>query len=188
MAIFVFVFTLFASACIGGLIYLLYLPIKLSLIKKRKLSLSTSKNINKGYIAILVSLSIYLTYDAIYPSNEFYEDEFKNVTLRELPTSAKFIKKSASFPDFHGDYCSSSQIKLSKEEYTKLLAELIIDKRLTADTSSFHIKEFTNTLDQKKQDSIIYRFSRIKDVKADLYLQIQFYNDGQTIFVNVCNT
>ncbi|RYY37724.1 MAG: hypothetical protein EOP46_01690 [Sphingobacteriaceae bacterium] len=76
----------------------------------------------KGYkkVAVIIPsvVVVYLTYSiytAIYPDDSFYHEEFKTVTLREIPQSAEIIKKDASYPDQHGEYCSVALIKLSKK-------------------------------------------------------------------------
>ena len=168
----------------GGIIYLIYLPIKNQLIKKSKLTIVRSKQINRIYILSLLVFSIYQTYDAFFPSESFYKDEFENVTLREIPKSAQIIFKKSSYPDFHGDYASSSQIKLSKEDYNKLLKELNSDNQFSKDGQIIGFEEFDYTLNNKDQNNISVSFTRpIKD-KEDCYLFIGFYNDNQTIFVN----
>ena len=116
---------------VGGLLYLLYLPIKKSLIKNGKLKGYRSSQINIAYVSFLVLLSVYLTFDAFFPSQEFYKQEFKTVTLREIPKSAEFVKMTSSYPDLQGEYCSSSQIKLSKKDYQQLLSELSSDSTIT---------------------------------------------------------
>ncbi|MES2829473.1 MAG: hypothetical protein V4687_15035 [Bacteroidota bacterium] len=171
----------------GALLYLLYFPIKRILIKKGKLSKQTTKKIEISYIIFLFLLSGYLTLDTIYPSEAYFREEFQKVTLRELPDSGIFISKSASYPDLHGDYCSSSQIKLSKQEYTHLLEELKKDRRLTYGGDPGGFEEFDYTLGNKSTDNIAFSFDRPVKGK-DLYYCIAFYNDGETIFVNVCKT
>jgi hypothetical protein len=136
---------------------------------------------------IILSLS-YMFYTALYPTDDFYFEEFKQVTLREIPNSAEIMEKSCSYPDFHGDYCSSSQVKLSKEDYLKLLREMENDNRLTKTTQMNGFQEFSNTIGGKKESNIIKGFTRVIVGEEDQYLYIGFYNDNETIFVNVCVT
>lgn len=79
---------------------------------------------------VIIAFLGYETYTAIYPTDNFYFAEFKSVTLMNIPKSAKIIKKDASYPDFHGDYCSASLIKLSQQEYTDLLDQISKNKQL----------------------------------------------------------
>ena len=172
----------------GGIIYLIYLPIKNRLIKSGKLTPKKSKRINLIYITLLLFFSAYQTYDAFFPSENFYEEEFKTVTLREISKSAEFISKKSSYPDFHGDYCSSSQIKLSKEDYQKLLTELNSDNQFTKNEQSMGFEEFFHTLGNKTEKKFTTNFKRKIKGKEDHYLFIAFYYDKQTIFVNICVT
>jgi len=173
---------------LGGGLYLLYLPIEKRLLKSGKLTKNRSREINISYAIVLFLFSAYQTFDAFFPSESFYKQEFKTVTLREIPKSAEFIEKTSSYPDFHGDYCSSSQIKLSKADYQKLLIELQNDKRITKNGEQIGFEEFNKTLGNKKQSKFIHEFTRkIKD-EEDHYLYIAFYDDKETVFVNICVT
>jgi hypothetical protein len=175
-------------AIIGGLIYLLYIPIKRKLLRNGKLTKYRSKQINISYILILVLISTYQTFDAFFPSQSFYEGEFKTVTLRDIPRSAEFIKKNSSYPDFHGEYCSSSQIKLSKEDYKKLAAELILDKRFIRNGEAIGSAEFDKSLGDKNSKNIALNFIRPIEGQEDHYFFIGFYDDNETVFVSICVT
>jgi len=172
MGTIVFICISIVVGIIGGIIYLIYLPIKNRLIKSGKLTPKKSKRINLIYITLLIFFSAYQTYDAFFPSESFYEEEFKTV----------------SYPDFHGDYCSSSQIKLSKEDYQKLLTELNSDNQFTKNEQSMGFEEFFYTLGNKTEKKFTTNFKRKIKGKEDHYLFIAFYNDKQTIFVNICVT
>lgn len=184
MEIFVFCLMFIIFSIAGGILYLIYLPLKVYLKRKQKLSHELSRKINITYVLTILITIIYITYDSLYPSESFYEEEFKTVTLREIPESAEFIEKSASYPDFHGDYCSSSQIKLSKSDYEKLLKGLDNDRRITEE-EIISSSESKNTLNESK---IIKQFKRKIEGEEDHSLNIFFCNDKQTIIVNVCVT
>ena len=188
MGIYVFILAFFILSIGGGILYLIYLPFKIYLKKKQKLSRELSRKINIIYILTIAVAIIYFTYDSLFPSESLYKQEYKSVTLREIPESAVFIEKSASYPDFHGEYCSSSQIKLSKSDYTKILKDLSHDKRITEEKEITYFSEFSNTLKDKKESNIIRKFTRKIEGEEDHYLTILFYNDSQTIFVNICVT
>lgn len=184
----VFFLILFVVGIVGGILYFMYLPIKKLLIKNGKLTEHKSRQINIAYIIIIFLFSAYQTFDAFSPSISFYEQEFKTVTLREIPKSAEFIEKTSSYPDFHGDYCSSSQIKLSNAEYEKLLHELNLDKRFIKGGQVIGSAEFDKSLGDKKSEKIIHNFIRQIEGKEDHYLFIGFYDDNETVFVNICVT
>jgi hypothetical protein len=120
MELLFFILVTLGISIIGGILYIIYIPIKSLLLSSGKLSPERNKRINKIYMYLLITIIVVITYIGIFPDESFYAEEFKDVTLRELPNSAEFISKSASCPDFHGDYCSQSQIRLSKKDYSKL--------------------------------------------------------------------
>lgn len=68
-------------------------------------------------------------YPAFFPPDSFYIDEFERRTEIELPDSVYVLKKSASYPDFHGDYSSEAIFRLSVNDYNKLASEMPIEKR-----------------------------------------------------------
>lgn len=182
----VFFITAFTLGLAGGIIYLIYLPFRNHLIRKGKLTAEVSRKVNIVYISSILVLSLYLTVDAFFPGKRFFKDEFETVTLRELPESAIFIAKNASYPDFHGDYCSSSQIMLSSVDYTNLLSEINNDSRISKDEYIVGSDEFSKTLGDKKPGDITNVFRRRIGVKNDFYYYIGFYKDGRTVFVTVC--
>lgn len=73
--------------------------------------------------------TVYMAYTAVYPTDSFYLSEFETATLREAPMSAIVVRKDASYPDFHGDYCSTSLIRMSEFDYAQLLDEVSKDSR-----------------------------------------------------------
>jgi hypothetical protein len=143
------------------------------------LSPERNKRINKIYIYLLITIIVVITYIGIFPDESFYADEFRDVTLRKLPASAEFISKSASYPDFHGDYCSRSEIRLAKKDYSKLLWELHRDKRLSK--GGYSSSDYNN----KVPENLVYQFTRVTDTNDDKLLYIGFGNDSQTVYIYV---
>ncbi len=148
-----------------------------------------------GYILICINLMLalylFLTseiYEGFYPTNSFYFDEFTEVTLRKPPKSAQIINKFASYPDFHGDYCSASLIKLSKEDYNLLLNELTNDNRIIKGVKLIGSNELDNVIGNYKEENIIHSFTRHIPNEEDHYLYIGFLDDKQTIIVTICVT
>lgn len=153
----------------------------------------TKKGINYVGLFLLIIAPIWTAYEvytAINPTDSFYLSEFKEVTLREAPKSATVKNKDASYPDFHGDYCSASLITVSNADYLSLLNELTNDRRITKNNSG----EFTGSdeLDKVmgnfKKEQIIHSFTRSIAGQEDHYLYIGFLDDKQTIVVSVCVT
>lgn len=153
----------------------------------------TKKGYRKIGLTLIIAFTVYLgysTYTAIYPTDSFYLSEFKDVTLRDAPKSATIINKDASYPDFHGDYCSASLITVSNEDYSTLLNELTNDKRITKNKSGEIIgsSELDKVMGDFKTEQIIYSFTRSISEQEDHYLYIGFLEDEKTIVVTVCVT
>ena len=175
-----FILVTFSIAIAGGIAYLIYIPFKLWLLRSGKMSTARSRLINKIYIYLLFVIVLGITYAGIFPDESFYADEFKDVTLRELPKSAEFVSKSALYPDFHGEYCSQSEIKLSKKDYSKLLWELHKDDRLTKGG------EILNISGSHAKETLTYQFIRTAKDKSGKYLYIGFGKDNRTIYIDAC--
>jgi len=188
MLILSFLFISLFIGIIGLLIYFLYKPIRKRLINSGKLTPHRSTQIINGYIILLFFIAVFQTYKTNYPFDSFYYSEFESVTLREPPQSVEIIKKTSSYPDFHGDYCSSSLMKLSKEDYIKLYNDLLSDTQLIKNGTVTNSDVFDKVLDRNKQNQIRFHFRRIIPDKSGLYLFIGFLNDEQTIIVNKCSS
>jgi hypothetical protein len=149
----------------------------------------------KGYkklgITLIVGILFFLIYNiyiAVNPSDNFYYSEFKEVTLREIPKSAKILFKHASYPDFHGDYCSASLISLSNEDYSKLLDELNKDSLLIKKNPNEIVgnDELSKVINNLKKEKIVHGFKKVLLGEEDHYLFIGTLNDKKAIVVNVC--
>ena len=188
MLIFSFFFISVFVGLAGWILYLLYKPIRNRLIKSGKLTPHRSTQISSGYKILLLLIAVFQTYKANYPSDSFYFDEFESVTLRKPPSSAEVIKKASTYPDFHGDYCSSSMIKISKEDYTRLYIELQSDKDLVKNAELLSSGVLDKVLERNKREQIVAGFQRKISGKSGIHLYIGFLNDQQTIIVNKCSS
>jgi len=137
---------------------------------------------------MLFTIAFYMTYDSFYPGESFYADEFEKVTLRELPESAKFIFKSSTYPDLHGDYSSESTIKLSRADFKKLLHALNKDERITKPGQNKFPDDSSYLTQYSVKDDTRYWFFRQIDNESDHHLKIEFSKDGETIYVSVVVT
>lgn len=179
MGLVFFMFVFVAIAVVGGFLYLLYLPVKIWMLKTGRLNRPTSRLVNKVYMALLCLTIIGITYTGVFPDESFYADEFKDVTLRELPESADFVSKWSTYPDFHGEYASQSEIALSKSDFAKLLKELNNDKRMTK------AKVRTSIMGGLENgDNITYQFTRENPERSDCYLYIGFNVNRHIIHVD----
>jgi len=134
------------------------------------------KKIKYSCIILTFLIAGYETYTSFYPTDSFYFDEFRTVTLREPPASSEIIKKESTYPDLHGDYSSSCQIVLSKSDFLKLFKSISNDKRL--------VRQKIN--DYKFENKIIVGiFRRIKIGKDDQFLYITFLDDKRTIIIDI---
>lgn len=62
------------------------------------------------------------------------------------------------------------------------------DKSLTETVEQMNFVEFKNALQDKNEENIEHGFIRQIEGEEDRYYYIDFYNDHQTIFINVCYT
>lgn len=133
--------------------------------------------------SVLLLGMAYPVYDALYPSDSFYEQEFKEITGKKL-RNAEILRSSASYPDFHGDYCSAALIQLEEKEYAKLLVDIQNDERFTDSqlVGSMELYEVT----ERKELKFIHKASR--NGEPDEFYFIGFLTDGKTILVQKCIT
>lgn len=85
------------------------------------------KNLNKNFRWIALSPILimgYIIYNAFYPSDEFYKEDFTEVTGLRFPESGKILYKTATFPDQFGDYTSVALIKVDADFYKSLSGRL----------------------------------------------------------------
>jgi len=142
-----------------------------------------------GLILLIIApiWTVYEGYISIYPRDSFYFSEFKEVTLRMIPKTAKIIRKEASYPDFHGDYCSASLINISTADYNSLLNDLSNDNRMVKNKVNDFIgsDELDKVMGNYKTEQIVQSFTRSIPGEKDHYLYIGFLDDQMTIVVSV---
>ena len=130
-------------------------------------------------IAVVLG-TFYLIYTAILPPTSFYEDEFEQNTGFELPNSAEFLAKDASYPDLHGDYWSAAVVQLSPEDFNQLKEQLSNESTMQLDTSKYHygmgtdFDELNSKIDMNSVDKILV------STRSD-WFKVTFLKDGRTI-------
>jgi len=147
----------------------------------------------KGYrwiglliIAISISTLAYGMYTAVYPTDSFYFEDFKKVTSLDIPKSAVIVNKTASYPDFHGDYISCSIMKLSKGDYQSLLNTLSKDKTILKNPEISGSDQLDEIIKTRNISDIKKSFSReIPD--KDYFTYIGFFKDNESILVYFVN-
>lgn len=132
---------------------------------------TTNQRLKLFWLTLVIGFSGYFAYTAVYPTDDFYRAEFETITLRKLPNSAKILQKSATYPNFHGDYSSDATIELSPNDFQNLLKQMQHDKR------------FSQLPTQDNKESAI--FQRDISDQADKFYAIRFLADGKTITIQV---
>ncbi|HLX12652.1 MAG TPA: hypothetical protein VKS81_07560 [Bacteroidota bacterium] len=76
-------------------------------------------------IILLIGISCgYEAYTALYPTDSYYENEFRDITRVPYPASGKIIFKDATLPDLHGDHSACALIEVSPDDYNRLLKQI----------------------------------------------------------------
>ncbi|TSD65981.1 hypothetical protein FFF34_000860 [Inquilinus sp. KBS0705] len=147
----------------------------------------------KGYktvgLIIFVGFVFFIAYNiftAFFPNDSFFYNEFQKVTSKKIPLSANIIAKTASYPDFHGDYASCSLIKLSKADYLQLLNSCINDKALSTNDQLIGSEELDTVMKNRKVEDIKTAFGQKVNV-GDHYTYLGFFKDQETILVYFIN-
>lgn len=150
---------------------------------RKEFHVRTGKRIT--YI-VLTLLAIWQVYFALYPDDDFYLAEFEVATYRTPPNGSKVMTKHATYPDFHGDYCSFSRIKLPISTYQSLLAELRADKRFTMNSQENVSAAMPNGL-KLPAAKVLSTFTR-NDTEVDHHYSVSFLEPGDLIEVHICVT
>ena len=151
----------------------------------------------KGYpkVGILLSVAFttwlfYSLYTGIYPTDSFYLSEFKKVTGTEAPASAVIVRGEASYPDFHGDYCSATLVTLSERDFQELLFQMKANYQLEATGTGpmGGSRELEHVLGNRRKEKLLHSFRRTVFIKSDQYWEIGFFTDRKTVVIQLCNT
>ncbi len=156
--------------------YLIFIYSARQFSKTKTVSRQFERRTKYSAITLTILFAFYQTYTAFFPTDSFYFDEFREVTLREPPPSSEIIYKNATYPDFHGDYSSIATIKLSKHDYLRLFNEIIKDKRFKKEP------HFDYLINNKK---VNISFSRPVMNEEDHFLNIIFLDDQESIVIKV---
>lgn len=145
----------------------------------------TSKAIKLGYLGALALLA-YQTYTAIYPNDGFYLGEFELASGRKPPEEVIVLFKDATYPDFHGDYCSFSRLEINPQSYRALLKQLSEDPRFTgSESSQFSMGYVPNV---KLPPVRVIRYFQRNDVESDHHYTISFLEKETLLEVQICVT
>lgn len=137
-------------------------------------------------IALIPMLTVgYFIYTAFFPTDSFYKEDFKEVTGIEFPENGEILYKTATYPDQHGDYGSTSIVKVDKEFYEGLEGQLKI-KGLTDNAAKseddlggpFDLGEIKREIGTEKIEKA---FSMTAD--GGRFYYVGFVSDKETIVV-----
>jgi hypothetical protein len=162
------------------MLVLIATPTLISLLIRKWLTKKGHPKIGNGVTVMVMVGTAYLIYTAIFPPTSFYADEFEQSTGLELPNSADFLAKDASYPDLHGDYWSAAVVELSTEDFNQLKKQLSEEPTMQLDTSKYGIgitTDFdilTSNLDMNSIDMTLV------STRGE-WFKIAFMNDGRTI-------
>ncbi len=140
------------------------------------------KQLNKKWRLIsLVPIFIlgYLIYVAIYPSTNFYKEDFEQVTNMSFPEGGYIKYKTASYPDHFGDYTSSFLVTLNQNDLSKLENQI---KNI-----GFEIKEnkmLSKQLDyiENKVEGMHYSRQYVWESRSKYYV-VGFLNDEESVII-----
>jgi hypothetical protein len=175
----------------GAIFFLFYLAIAIAIAGPFVFILAFSKwrqkrNTKATIFLIVASLLLpwsYLCYDAFYPSDSFYKDVFAKLIKFPFPASGNIIRKSASYPDQHGDYAACAKIEVSPIEYDALLKHFTSSPSYAYDSTNFiRGAEFDWVANSINKSQYASRFAT-GDVITGAYVFIGFLRDKKTIIM-----
>jgi hypothetical protein len=165
-------FLLIAIVCVFGICVLLPLLIRY---------LDGHDNRLKLFLLIPVVFIGITIYTAIYPSEDFYKEDFKEITGLDFPQAGSIVFKSASYPDQFGDYGSVSIVRISKEFLFELEGQLR-DKGFKKTFERNGSNELDRALKEIGNREIEKEFS--VEYERGIYYYVAFLSDKETIIVN----
>jgi amino acid transporter len=153
-----------------GISYLIY-----QWIKKREFE-------KKWRLLAIIPLIIvgYFFYTAIYPDEDYYKNDFKEVTDMEFPISGKILYKTASYPDQFGDYTSSFLAEFENDYLQKLEANLKKQGFVKKENkmSSEELDYIENRKGNRK-----YSAEYNKELNGGKYYSVGFLNDNKSVVI-----
>ncbi|MEM9984039.1 MAG: hypothetical protein AAF804_02995 [Bacteroidota bacterium] len=121
-----------------------------------------------------------ITYIALNPGEEFYREDFEEVTGLVLPEDAKIVFKTASYPDHFGDYASVSIIQVD-EVFHLHLQDQLQKQGMVENQNPPRSDQLEKALDHLAQP-IPQKSLSLQ--KGDRHYYVGFLPDSQTILVS----
>lgn len=170
----------FLLSLIVAFVLLIGTPICISYFIYRWLSKKDYHPLYRLFALIPIVVIGYFVYVAIYPDDDFYKTDFKEVTNMDFPQNGKIIYKTASFPDQFGDYTSSFLVEFDEEFINKL--EIILKNNNFIKKENELNSNELNYIENRK-GNINYSVQYIKDDEIGKYYSIGFLNDKKSVIV-----
>lgn len=123
---------------------------------------------------LVIGFIAYLIYSSVYPSDDFYKDDFESITKIEFPASGKFLFKDADYPDIHGHYTPIALVSLSTIDYRTLLDKVNNDHSFETDTTIGESSTFKEVMKEIK-------VNQIKKIVRKNKMVIGFVNDDKRV-------
>ncbi len=157
------------------LFIILYLIIKCILYFKRRGNTKNAYLVAAIFISIIVFI-VYIIYDSIYPSVDFYKDEFTQDLHIDFPKDGKVLYKDSSFPDHHGHYISACSLQFTSNSYNEL--KNYFDSNFAYKNITCKSDELCNILSHFNEKQIIQSHKKIEGSHT---IYMFFLNDNKTI-------
>lgn len=110
-------------------------------------------------------------YDAVYPSESFYAAELQHLIKISLPAESKFIYKTATYPDIHGDYSACFIVHLPATAFDKLKASIASEPmHQTISLGCTHMDKSQRPLNTTANKYILTKRATREDVEISIEL------------------
>ncbi len=162
------------------IIILIAIPIVLSLMVYKFIKKKSLDKRLRLISLIPILVVVYLVFGAIYPSNEFYKTNFKEVTNYEFPKNGIIRYKTASYPDTFGDFTSCFLVEFDETDLKKLEKNLINNSfvKVINNSSTEELTYIEGKINNKK-----YISEYSKEIKGDKHYSVGFLNDNKSVII-----
>jgi hypothetical protein len=116
----------------------------------------------------------------VYPTEEFFKEDFKEVTNLDMPDDATILFKTATLPDHFGDYTSVFVIKTTPTEYEKILQQLSKIGFVEIENDELYSKETHKAISSVKS-KIVKQYTNQSVASKDYYIAL--FEDNETILI-----
>ena len=134
----------------------------------------------------------YFIYTAFYPTDDFYEKEFHQITSFPFPKEGRITDKDASYPDQHGDYSACARIEVPAPVYQHILHRVATDTTLSrvtyAHDSTFISSEPFTAVAGNIEPALFAHSLSGGSSTMNAYRFIGFLTDRKTIIIYRCSS